>query len=42
MRYGALEKEELTLCQQNTLNVVVKDVPMLQNSELILVHLCAM
>jgi len=41
MRYGEHEKEELTLCQQNTLNVIVKDVPMLQNLVLILVQLCA-
>jgi len=39
MHYGELEKEELTLCQQNTLNVIVKDVPMLQNLVLILVQL---
>jgi len=42
MLYGEPEKEELIFCQQNILNVNVKDVPMLQNWVLILVLLYVM
>lgn len=37
MHYGELEKEEVTFCQQNILNVNVRDALMLQNWVLILV-----
>lgn len=42
MLYGVLKEEELILCQQNTLNVIAKDVLMLQNWVLILAQLYVM